>query len=413
LRDLGGRYREYRPLVWLCAVIFVTQLGFGAIVPVIALFAGKFGVSQTAIGMSIAVFGLARFLVSVPTGQLCDLLGRRWALVLGEIVTAVGNLLCGLSTTYEQFLLFRFIAGAGSSMVLTAGQVSLADLSTPANRGRIMGIYMGVFLFAVGFGPLPGGLLAEHFGLSTPFLAFAVLGVVAGLVAFTQVPETRGIREKHESPAGKAGAGASLPLFAQLRILFTRVGFILVCLVSFVQFFARTGAIFTIVPVLATVKLAMRPGQIGTGFTLVSLFNLGMVYLAGVMADRYGRKPVIIPSNVLSMVSMAALALAPTPGWFIASLALWGIAGGVGGAAPAAYAADMAPPGMNAVTMSAFRMVSESGYIVGPILLGWIADHSRAEAALYATAAIFAVSCTLFAFFAPETRNVRRASRDA
>jgi MFS family permease len=55
--------------------------------------------------------------------------------------------------------------------------------------------------------------------------------------------------------------------------------------------------------------------------------------------------------------------------------------------------------------MSSYRMVSESGYIVGPILLGWIADRSGAEAALYATAAIFAVSCVLFAFFAPETKR--------
>ncbi len=155
-------YRDNRALIWLCAVIFVTQLGFGGIVPVVPLYAREFGVSQTAIGLTIAVFGLARFLVSVPTGQLADRLGRRWTLVLGEAVTAVGNLLCGLSTTYEQFLVSRFIAGAGSSMVLTSGQVSLVDLASPANRGRVMGVYQGVFLFAVGFGPLPGGLLAEH-----------------------------------------------------------------------------------------------------------------------------------------------------------------------------------------------------------------------------------------------------------
>jgi MFS family permease len=143
------------------------------------------------IGLSIAVYGLARFLVSVPTGQLADRPGRRWALVLGEAVSAVGNLLCSLCTTYEQFLLFRFVAGAGASMVLTSGQVSLADLSTPANRGRVMGVYQGVFLFAVGFGPLPGGVLAGHFGLSVPFFTFAAMRMVAGVVAFSRVPEVR------------------------------------------------------------------------------------------------------------------------------------------------------------------------------------------------------------------------------
>ena len=401
-------YREYRVLVTLCAVIFLTQLGFGSIVPVVPLYAREFGVSQSAIGLTIAVYGLARFLVSMPTGWLADRLGRRWTLVLGEVATAAGNLLCGLSATYEQFLVFRFLAGAGSAMVLTSGQVSLADLATSANRGRVMGIYQGVFLFAVGFGPLPGGLLAERFGLNAPFFVFAVLGGLAGVVAFTQVPETRRGREKREKTGTEGRENERvLPVAHQLRILFSRVGFLLISLVSFAQFFARTGAIFTVVPVLGAVKLGLRPDQLGTGLTLVSLLNLGMVYFTGVLADRFGRKTVIVPSNLLTVVSMVGLALAPSYGWFVAGLALWGIAGGVAGAVPAAYAADMAPPGMNALTMSTFRMVSEFGYVIGPLLLGWISDLSSGEAALFATAGIFASTSTLFALFAPETKKRR------
>jgi MFS family permease len=402
-------YRDNRVLGSLCAVIFLTQLGFGSIVPVVPLYAREFGVSQSAIGLTIAVYGLARFLVSMPTGWLADRLGRRWTLVLGEVATAAGNLLCGLSATYEQFLVFRFLAGAGSAMVLTSGQISLADVATPANRGRVMGIYQGVFLFAVGFGPLPGGLLAERFGLSAPFFVFAALGGLAGIVAFTQVPETRRLREKREKIESDAtGNQRALPVVQQLRTLFSRVGFLLISLVSFAQFFARTGAIFTVVPILGAVKLGLRPDQIGTGLTLVSLLNLGMVYFTGVLADRFGRKTIIVPSNLLTVVSMAALALAPSHGWFVAGLALWGIAGGVAGAVPAAYAADMAPPGMNALTMSTFRTVSEFGYVIGPLLLGWISDLSSGEAALFTTAGIFAATSALFAFFAPETRKRRQ-----
>ena len=407
MRELGGFYRDNRPLAWLCVVIFATQLGFGGIVPVVPLYAREFGVSQAAIGLTIAVFGLARFLVSFPTGQLCDKLGRRWTLVLGEVVSAVGNLLCGLSTTYEQFLLFRFISGAGSSMVLTTGQVILADLATPAYRARVMGIYQGVFLFAVGFGPFPGGLLAERFGLNVPFFAFALMGAFAGIVAFKQVPETREFRKREGPAAGAATEVRGLPVAKQLRYLFTRVGFLLICLVNFTQFFSRTGAIFTIMPVLATVKLGLRPDQIGVGLALVSLLNLGLVYFAGVLADRFGRKPVIVPANLFTMISMVILALAPNYGWFVAGLVIWGISGGISGSVPAAYAADIAPPGMNAITMSSFRMASEFGYVIGPLLLGWVSDLSSDEAALFTTAGIFAVTCALFALFAPETGKGR------
>ena len=42
----------------------------------------------------------------------------------------------------------------------------------------------------------------------------------------------------------------------------------------------------------------------------------------------------------------------------MAACIVWSIAGGIGGAAPSAYAADIAPPGMNAAAMSTFRMLA-------------------------------------------------------
>jgi len=183
-------------LIWLSTVIFVNQLGFGSIIPVQALYAKSFGVSQSAIGLSIAVYGLSRFLVNVPAGRLADRIGRRWTLVLGEVVTGVGNILCGTAGSFELFLLFRFMAGAGGAIMQTTGSIILADISTKANRGRTIAVYHGIFLFAVGVGPLPGGLLAEHVGLNAPFYAFGALGLLAAVLAFDKVPETKGQSER-------------------------------------------------------------------------------------------------------------------------------------------------------------------------------------------------------------------------
>jgi DHA1 family multidrug resistance protein-like MFS transporter len=123
--------RATRILVWMCVFIAVNQLGFGAIVPVIALYARSFGVAQAAIGLAIAVYGLARFLVAVPVGKLTDVLGRRAALALGGLVTAAGNLLCAYAPNFVTFVGARFVAGAGAALVLIAGQIVLADITTP------------------------------------------------------------------------------------------------------------------------------------------------------------------------------------------------------------------------------------------------------------------------------------------
>ena len=115
------RSRPDRILVWMCVLIAVNQLGFGGIVPVLALYSRSFAVSQSAIGVAIAVYGLARFLVAMPAGRLADGMGRRPALALGGLVTTAGNLLCAYAPTFAVLVGGRFVAGAGAALILIAG----------------------------------------------------------------------------------------------------------------------------------------------------------------------------------------------------------------------------------------------------------------------------------------------------
>jgi len=381
-------------------LVAINQLGFGAIVAVLALYASSFGVGQSAIGVAIAVYGLARFLVAMPAGQLADRAGRRGVLALGGLVTAAGNLLCAYAPTYALFIGGRFVAGAGASLVLIGGTIVLADITTPADRGRTMAIYQGVFLFAVGVGPVPGGLLAERFGLAAPFLVYTVAGAAAAVVAWLAIPETRA---GHAS--GAAIAAAELPAFGtQLRLLTGRIGFVLATLVSFMGAVARTGALFNVIPVLARDRLALSADRIGVGLAVASLVGLVLIYPAGVLVDRFGRKLLIVPATLMSAASMLVFIVAPSYGWFLTACVVWSLATGVSGAAPAAYAADVAPPGMNAAAMSAFRMLSDAGYVLGPIALGLVADLFGADVALATAAVLLAAAAFLFARYAPETR---------
>lgn len=381
-------------------LVAINQLGFGAIVAVLALYASSFGVGQSAIGVAIAVYGLARFLVAMPAGQLADRAGRRGVLALGGLVTAAGNLLCAYAPTYVLFIGGRFVAGAGASLVLIGGTIVLADITTPANRGRTMAIYQGVFLFAVGVGPVPGGLLAERFGLAAPFLVYTIAGAAAAVVAWLAIPETRA---GHAS--GAAIAAAELPAFGtQLRLLTGRVGFVLATLVSFMGAVARTGALFNVIPVLARDRLGLSADRIGVGLAVASLVGLVLIYPAGVLVDRFGRKLLIVPATLMSAASMLVFIVAPSYGWFLTACVVWSLATGVSGAAPAAYAADVAPPGMNAAAMSAFRMLSDAGYVLGPMALGLVADLFGADVALATAAALLAAAAFLFARYAPETR---------
>lgn len=393
---------ERRILMWMCVLIAVNQLGFGAVIPVLPLYAQSFGVSQAAIGATVAVYGLSRVLLSVPTGWLANRLGRRTALLTGGLVSALGNLWCAAAGSYEELVLARFLAGAGAGIVLTAGMIVLADITRPATRGRSMAIYQGVFLFAVGIGPFPGGFLAERISLDAPFLAYGIASIGAAVVGWFGVSETRGLDES-ATPTRRP-----VPLRTQLAVLAGNVGFLLVCLIGLVNAVARTGALFSIVPVLARERLALTATEIGFGFALGSIIGLAITYPAGTLVDHYGRKAVIVPATVLTGCAMLAFSIAPSYFWFLVATGIWGGASAASGAAPAAYAADSAPAGMNAAAMSGYRMLSDMGYVVGPILLGMLADAQGLDAPMWIAAGGLVAMALLFGGLAPETHAGRQ-----
>ena len=434
MRGLARRFAGNRVLLWVCLIIAVNQLGFGIIVPVTPLYARTFGVSEAAIGLVVAIYGLGRFLFSAPVGHAADRFGRKRTIFAGTVLTCVGSVLCGLATDFTQLLVFRFIAGIGSTTVITGTQIVVADVATRENRGRMMSTYQGFFAFAVGVGPSIGGLVAVLWGARAPFFVFAVLTVVAGVLALTQLPETshRVAGALPRSPARDAalpGTPSTLPPSGAQRgrapeppegataspaprgpergvvwQLMTSAGFLTVSLVTLQAAFNRTGAIFSIVPLMGVERLGLDPAAIGAALTAGNMLNLAMIVVAGVLVDRYGCKPVIVPSCLLIAAAFVGFAYAPHYAGFVFSAILWGVGTALGGST-AAYAADQAPPGGNGVTMGIYRMLSDAGYVMGPLLLGIVAEQAGAEAALLTAAGIALGAMVPFALLAPETRH--------
>jgi MFS transporter, DHA1 family, multidrug resistance protein len=383
----------------MCVLVAVNQLGFGAMIPTMALYAQSFGVSASAIGMAIAAYGLARFASAIPSGQISDRLGRRPSLAIGGLISGVGNLWCAAARSYPEFIAARFVAGFGAGLILTTGQVVLADISTPEWRARMISIYQGTFLFAVGIGPFPGGLLAERFGLGAPFVANGVLSLLAMVIAWFAVAETRdlaGNRRHRDAPPGP-------PFMEQMRLLNGQIGFVLVSLISLLNAVVRTGGLFALIPLIATTQLGLSVGSIGFAMMLGGVAGLLVTYPAGWLADKFGRKAVIVPATLITGVSMLLFCVASSYAGFVAACLVWSVASSVGGSAPTAYAADSAPPGMNAAAISSYRLTADAGYVIGPLGLGLIADFYGPVTAIGISAALLALIGAAFALWAPET----------
>ncbi len=394
-----------RTFLTLCLLILVNQLGFGLITPVLPAYARSFGLGAGGVGLIVGSYGLARFLANVPAGQLAERRGRRAVLIIGTLITSVASALIAVAQNLPQLLAFRVLAGLGAATVLTGGQIMVGDLAPPERRGRMMSTYQGFFLVGVGLGPTPGGILADTLGLRAPFVAYAVFSLLACVMAAIVIKETK--------PAGGAAASLSRDSAAEpehepamsVRAVVLGAPFLLVGLISFVQFFARTGAMFTIVPLLGKDRIGLSASQIGVAMTLVSVLNIATLYHAGVLSDRAGRKLAIVPATLVSGISVALWSQSGSYGMYIAAALLWGLGSGISGPSPGAYVADIIPPSQRAQAFGLYRSVADAGYIVGPPLLGWMAGAMGYTAPLMMTAGMFVLSGLLFWRFAPEIRR--------
>jgi DHA1 family multidrug resistance protein-like MFS transporter len=132
--DTTALTTERQILVWMCVLVSVNQIGFGAMVPALPLYAQSFGVSASAVGLAVAVYGFARFAIIMPGGQLSDRLGRRPMLAIGGLLSAAGSFWCAEAHSFLEFNVARLVAGAGAGIHQKTGQILLAPNSTPKRR---------------------------------------------------------------------------------------------------------------------------------------------------------------------------------------------------------------------------------------------------------------------------------------
>src|SRR5690349_17808788 len=131
------------PVLIVTLIIFVIQLGFGLVAPVLPLYARSFGVSYDAASLLISVYAFARLLSDPLVGPLIDRLGVRWTSIAGAVLLAVSSLLAGLAPTFALVVVFRAVGGIGTSLVFAALYSYLLKIVPSDRMGRTMSVFYG------------------------------------------------------------------------------------------------------------------------------------------------------------------------------------------------------------------------------------------------------------------------------
>ncbi|MDU0478332.1 MFS transporter [Staphylococcus chromogenes] len=380
--------------IWvLVSAAFIVALGFGIIAPIIPQFARSFDVSVAAAGAVISVFAGSRLIFAPASGVAVDKLGSRRTYMAGLIIVAVTTGALAFVQAYWQILALRLAGGIGSTMFTVSAMGVIVKHSPPDIRGRASSAYASAFLIGNVLGPVLGAAV-EPLGMRIPFLIYGgALFVAAGLVGFL-------LRPGHHGPEPVRPV---LPTM-QVNEVIRHPSYQAVLLSGFANGWLNFGVRVAILPLFAA-SIFHRGGAVA-GFAMAT-FALGSaiaLQFSGRLADSHGRKPLIVAGLLVNLTFTAALGFSTNLWLLLIFSLLSGVGGGLLNPAQQATLADLiGNERSGGKVLANFQMAQDFGAILGPILVGMIADAFGYQFAFLACSLVGLLVALVWIFHGKET----------
>jgi MFS family permease len=135
-----------------------------------------------------------------------------------------------------------------------------------------------------------------------------------------------------------------------------------------------------------------------------AITNLLIVNLGGQLVDRIGRKPVAIWGLILAGLATSAYGFFDSYGSLLVVSGVFGLASGLASIPPPTMVGDLAPPGAEGSAVGLFRTAGDLGFIVGPLIMGAVADAGNFTTGFIISGVLLAVAA-LAVTRIPETRH--------
>jgi len=370
---------------------------------VLATLMRELGMSKATAGFLNTLTLVASAIGSLVFGVLADRFGRRRMLSLSILAYSLCTFACGFSTTITMLAVLRFLLGLGMGGEWNTGAALVAETWPSAWRGRALGIVQSSWAVGYALAALVAGIVLSH---ATWRWVFFVGVVPALLTVWIQhdVPEP----EVWKAELQKTPSERRLQTAALWRRALPR----LIALLTMNTFgmFAWWG-LFTWIP--AYLELPVAEGGrdfqlLGVASFLIALNLAGMLpgyLLFGILADRYGRKPMLVAYLALAAVLVPWFAAARRPSIILLAASLVAFFGTGFFTGSGIVGSELFPTAIRATALGATYNVARGLSALAPLAIGSL-GQTRGLAGAFALCGIAFALAAASALALPETRGV-------
>lgn len=330
------------------------------------------GLTLAQVGILLSVHRAIRIPANPLVGLLLNRAGRRPLFLLGAALGVISTALYGVSYGFWPFLAARLMWGIAWALLNVGGLTIALDLSTPATRGRLSGLYNMWIWIGYALGPLVGGLLMDWSGFRAAMLVCAAISAVGLVCAALLLEETRPPRAAAATPYTALTARLAAYWRSGLDVVRGSPAALRAMALNGLVLFGGDGVILATAALLLEQRMG---GALGLG---VASASGGLIAVRAVLAaaasstggrisdGATGRRRVLASSLATGALAFGLLAAANSLPALLAGVALSAASSGAALSVLAAVMGDAVPGERQSAAVGIYAAAGDVGSACGP-----------------------------------------------
>jgi MFS family permease len=374
-------------------VSFFMDVSSEMIYPLVPLFLSNvLGVNKSIIGLIEGIAESTASLLKVFSGWFSDRIGnRKWLMAAGYSISTLSRPIVSLATGWQHILGSRFMDRFGKGVRTAPRDAIIAESSEKTHLGRAFGFHRSMDTMGAVVGPALAFFLLGLF--SNNYRMVFWLSIIPGTIAVLLIIFF--ITEKKK---------ASLPHSERPKLTLKHFDWRFKVFVVIAAVFAIGNS--------SDVFLILRAQQVGVPIVMIPVVYLifNLVYSlssipAGIAADRFGRKRIILLGFILFAILYYGFAIAKDATAIWVLFGFYGLFMGLTEGIQKAFLATIIPPDFKATAFGVYNTAVGLAMFPASLIGGWLWDHVSPSATFYFGSITASLSAILFVVFIAVVRR--------